>query len=305
MQQVIIDTDPGVDDALAIAFAARSKLSIVGLVTVFGNSTVKNSTANAQTVLNLLKSKIPIIQGARKPLFGSGTYARSHGKDGLGGFRLTPGKETIPKINEITFLINLLNKTEYKEIIYVCIGPATNLAILNIIRPDLMKKIKEIVILGGVIGEKGNITQYAEFNVFNDPYAFREVLAITCRKVVIPINICRQVVVSADELNRISNKSLRSSFAKIAEVYIDYYSTKNKFGTFSGGVMYDLLAVAYVLEPSLFKLRKEYVSIDCISDDKIGLTRIVKNTKSNCNLVIQANAEKVKQLFFRTINKLK
>jgi len=295
---IIIDTDPGVDDALAIMLACCAKLNIVGLTTVYGNSTVENTTQNTLTILGVVGKKIPVYKGARRPLNGKGKLANSHGDNGLGGFKLKKLSQKIEKQNAYQFLVKSLEKNAQSEII--CLGPATNLAKVLKTKPELSKKISRLIILGGVIGEKGNISPYAEFNAYNDPWALKILLNAKCSKVLIPINVCRKVYFKEVDFLNLKKRKYKTSLQKITKIYIDYYQNNSEYGVFEGGVMYDLLAVSFLLRPTLFKVRPARVTV-CIKGKKTGQTKEA-NGQSNCSLIYDVDAEKVKELFFSTVN---
>lgn len=297
MKKIIIDTDPGVDDSLALLLAVASKLNIIGITTVFGNSNINNTTKNALTIMEILKSNIPIYQGASEPLIKKPTQAKSHGQNGLGEFYLKEMKRKKEKITAIQFFINTLEKNKDKEVSILCLGPTTNLALLKIIRPDLITKIDQIIILGGVFFEEGNITKKAEFNVYNDPDALNSLLLFECKKILIPINICRKVIFTLKDLNKINNPEISSNFKIISKNYIDYYQNDPTYGKFKGGVMYDLLTICFLINSKIFKIQKKYITVN-----KKGETKISNNKKTNCNLITDVNTRKIKKIFFNTIN---
>jgi purine nucleosidase len=300
-KKVIIDTDPGVDDALAIAMAIKSDINIVGIATVFGNSNVANTSQNTLSILELLNSDIQVYRGMDLPLEGDPVYASSHGDNGLGNVRI----ETLKKKNSLgaeDFYIKTLELSE-EHIVIIAIGPLTNIANLLIKRPDLVEKIEEIIILGGVIGEEGNITKYAEFNVFNDPLAFKTVINYPkLKKTVVPANICRNVVFTNDTFQKINNSELANDFKKISKLYIDYYQNNSEYGGFEGGVMYDLLAISYYLDSNLFKVDQVYLSVDISNSEERGRTKILE-LSPNCELITSVDALKVEELFINCMNK--
>ena len=295
---LIIDTDPGVDDALAIALACQSGADILGITTVFGNSSIQNSTRNALTILELLKKDIPVYQGVGVPLRGKGTLASSHGENGLGGFSMLLIRKK-EKISAAHFLKRTLSSSADRSVNLVCIGPATNIALLFQKSPDLVRKVKQLILLGGVLGERGNITKYAEFNVYNDPEAFKFLLQISCKKIVIPINICRKVIFTQKDFEGMSNRRLRNSFRQIANLYIRYYTSDKEYGTFKGGVMYDLLAISFLLRPRLFRLSKKTIDV-VLKGKQRGKTFLIRNTRPNCKVVISTKAQGIKRLFFES-----
>ena len=176
-QKIIIDTDPGVDDALAIMLALSSRLvNVLGICTVYGNSSIENTTKNALSLIQIINQNIPIFQGVSKPIYGNFKPANSHGQNGLGNFELKELTKCIETESAIGFYIKTLDFYPPKSVTIVAIGPSTNLAILKILRPDLFTKIKELIIMAGVFEEEGNTTKYAEFNCYCDPYSFYEIL---------------------------------------------------------------------------------------------------------------------------------
>jgi inosine-uridine nucleoside N-ribohydrolase len=296
MKKIIIDTDPGVDDALALLLAISANLNITGITTTFGNTGIKETTKNTLAILQILNSNIPVYQGSASPLIKKQIFAKSHGINGLGGFN-PKLRLRIQRKSAVQFLINSLCQNPSKSFDIICLGPTTNLALLKIIRPDLIKKINRIIILGGVFGEKGNITPKAEFNVYNDPQALNIVLSFEVKKVLIPINICRQVTFTLNEFNQVNNPKINNSFRKITNSYINYYQYDKKYGGFSGGVMYDLLAIAYLINPRLFKTENNFISVK-----SNGETLFKSRKNSNCQIITKVTPSGVKKLFFNSVN---
>lgn len=300
--KIIIDTDPGVDDALAIAFAIKAKLPIEAICTVYGNSTIKNSTINAQSILEMINTDIPIYQGADKPIRGQSKLAQSHGDNGLGGFYLKSNKKVSEK-STLEFYRYILSKSNTESVTIVAIGPTTNIGQLINKYPELIDKIDKIIIMGGVFGEDGNISQYAEFNVYNDPYSLELILKSKIKEIIIiPANICRKVIFTKELFNRIDNPKLSSSLNKISEMYINYYSDNSEYGKFKGGVMYDLLTIALLIKPNLFNSKKKKVIVETKNKKKFGMTEIVKGS-SNCKIITNVKVDKLKELYIKVMNK--
>jgi inosine-uridine nucleoside N-ribohydrolase len=301
MKKLVIDTDPGVDDAIAIALACKANIELLALTTVYGNATLENTTVNAATILQIMKKKIPVYRGLDKPLSGNGYLSKVHGDNGFGGFRLNDLKIYAEKKPATDYLIELLNKD---AIIDICaVGPVTNIAAIEKKSPGILGKINNLIILGGAVFEKGNVTPYAEFNIYNDPYSLDIILKVPGNKVLIPAEVCRKVTFTLEDFNSIQNRETRETFKKIAEIYIKYYTSQDEFAGFSGGVMYDLLTIAYVLDPSLFEVKKAHISVESKPGEYYGQTKIIRGKKPNCLLAINVNAEKLKKLFFEEMNK--
>ena len=200
-------------------------------------------------------------------------------------------------ISAIQYFINTLEKNSNKSIDILCLGPTTNLAVLDRIRPDLIVKINRIIILGGVFFEKGNITPKAEFNVYSDPEALNSVLTFKVSKTLIPINICRKVMFNLEDFKQINNKKISNNFKQITKNYINYYKYDRNYGNFKGGVMYDLLVTSFYKNSNIFQFENQNISVS-----SKGQTQIRLNQTPNCNLVTNVNPQKIKQLFFNSVN---
>lgn len=300
MKKLIIDTDPGVDDAIAIALACKANLDLLALTTVYGNATLENTTKNALTILSIMKKHIPVYKGLDKPLAGDGRLSHVHGDNGFGGFKLKNLISTEEKQPAEDFLIESIKNNS----IDICaIGPVTNIAAIAKKSPGILSKINSLIILGGAVSEKGNVTAYAEFNIYNDPYSLQVILNQQCNTVLIPAEVCRKVTFTLDDFNSIQNEETRETFKQIAKIYIRYYTSKDEFAGFSGGVMYDLLTIAYVLDPSLFEVINAHIEVETKPGTYYGQTRFIEGRKTNCLLATNVNAFKLKELFFKAMNK--
>jgi inosine-uridine nucleoside N-ribohydrolase len=298
--KIIIDTDPGVDDALAIAFAIKATLQIDGICTVYGNSTVTNSSKNTLSILELVNSNIPVYEGTNKPIKGKNKLANSHGNNGLGGFYLQTNKKLNNK-SALEYYQSVLSNSN--KVTVVAIGPTTNIGELLIKSPKLVNKIEKIVIMGGVFNEPGNISPFAEFNVFNDPYSLELVLQSDIKeKILIPANVCRKVLFSKMVFDEIKNKKVSKGLKQITDLYINYYAKDSQYGGFEGGVMYDLLNIAYLIKPDLFTLKKERVIVETKELEKLGLTSIVSG-KPNCLVINNVDSESLTKLYLEVMNK--
>lgn len=299
MNRIIIDTDPGVDDALAIAFALSSPLDVIGISTVFGNSSVADSTQNALTIVDLLEKNTPVYAGARRPMNGKSKRASSHGKNGLGGLELKTNR-TQQQAGAQKFIVEQLRSAN-EPIDIVAIGPATNIALIVKNYPDVVAKIGQVVVMAGVIDAAGNITDKAEFNAYNDPLALQIVLSAPMRTVLIPADVCRKVVFTTDVFDRIRNEGMRDAMLKLTAAYITYYQQNDDFETFEGGVMYDLLAVAYILNPTLFTTINSEVRVNLDGGPDYGMTTL-GDSKAESLVARDVDASRVKGLFLATLN---
>lgn len=296
--KIIIDTDPGVDDALAIAMACGAGLDIKALCTVFGNASVYDTTKNALSVLHLLGKDIPVYKGSESPLKGMSKFATAHGKGGLGGISIRK-RVKAEEWSALDYYPKYLELQSDGSITIICIGPLTNIAMVLGKNMNLIKKIKEIIILTGVIGEKGNISEYAEFNAYNDPYALKYVMDLKVNKTLIPANVCRKVIFTENVFNKLKGE-LTNKMREVINEYINYYINDNKFGGYRGGVMYDLLAISYLLLPKAFIVEEACVEV-VLDGNQRGQTIIVEG-KMNCQLALNVQPRDIENLFLSTMS---
>ena len=305
MKKLIIDTDPGVDDAIAIALACKSDFDILGLTTVYGNATIEDTTRNAATILKIMRKEAPIFRGAEKPLVGKNMLSTVHGDNGLGGFVLKNFEPKIEKKSAYEFILKTLDENKKNSIDLCILGPSTNIAEIAQKSPDVLSNIKRLIILGGAVFAGGNVTPYAEFNVYNDPQALEIVLNLSCQKILIPVEVCRKVIFNLNDFNKIKDEATRIAFRKISDIYIKNYMSNTKYTNFSGGVMYDLLTIAYLLDPSLFTVKKANIEVVTKKGKYYGMTKYIEGKKPNCILVTNVNAGKLKKIFFKNMNQSK
>ncbi len=231
MQKIILDTDPGIDDAQAIAFAvAHPDIELLGLTTVFGNASVEITTRNALTVLDQFSQpQIPVAKGAGKPIqqsrFPSPDFV--HGSDGMGNLNLPSPKAQAVDESAADFIIRSASESP-GTISLVAVGPLTNIAEAVKKDPSLPSKVKELVIMGGTFNEAGNVTPVAEANFINDPHAADEVFAHDWPAKVIGLDVTLQTRLGDEDLLKIKEKcNAAGQFLwDSSRFYIDFYSSR-------------------------------------------------------------------------------
>lgn len=288
---VIIDTDPGVDDALAILCAHfASALRVKAITTVYGNQTIEKTTRNACALVDLLNAKTPVYQGASRPLGKEPLLAVSHGETGLGGYRQTGHLRLGVVLTQAQTpnAVQFLAESIAPGMRIACLGPTTNIGLLLNLYPNVLRQTDSVIIMGGVFDQPGNVSPWAEFNVYNDPEALQQVLAYEgVTKILIPADVCREVQMTEQDFMSMRDPSLAKSIREIVREYVEYYKHDHIHGGFSGGVMYDALVIAYMLWPELFHVEPRHVVVEIGNGPTRGATAVdlKRNDKPNCLLV--------------------
>jgi len=268
MKKIIIDTDPGHDDALALMLAVKSGMfDILAITTVAGNSTIENCTRNARYIMKLVDSEdIPIYSGSEKPLKRDLILANVHGKSGLEG--IDPANESNLTRNAVDKIISLIEKNP-EEITLVTLGPLSNVALAIQKNPESMKKLKEVIIMGGAIRVPGNKNRVAEFNFFVDPDAADIVFKFPVKKTIVPLDVCNKVQMQLSDFERISNEKLKTPVLAMMKPFIENiykYDMKIK-----AALVYDALTVYYLINPKICKIKKYNIQIETESNLTRGM----------------------------------
>lgn len=245
MKKIIIDTDPGIDDAIALFLAIKSNsFDIKAITTVCGNSTISNVTKNAQYLLSELKSSIPVYSGARKPLQRRLIKATVHGASGLTGITL-PNKVMLTG-DAVNRIIEIINRFP-NEITIIALGPLTNIALAIKQNPKTMLQAKEIIIMGGAVNVSGNMRGTSEFNMFVDPEAADIVFYFPIKKTLVPLDICNQISLSLDDFRSIKKNRIRQLVLKMI---IPYMRNLKRIDNLDKILMYDPLTIYCSLFPN-------------------------------------------------------
>jgi inosine-uridine nucleoside N-ribohydrolase len=267
VKRIIIDTDTGVDDALAIILALRSpKLRVEAITTVAGNVEVEKCTRNCLLLLDLLQPKrFPVVaQGAKKPLERRlVTAPEVHGDDGLGDIALrypTPEGRTANK-NATEVILKLLQKYP-RQITIVAIGPLTNIA--HALNRDFktMKKTQEIIIMGGAFDVAGNTGVVAEFNMYVDPEAAERVLRSGIPITLIPLDATQQVVLRRPDVVRLAHRGSNEIGRFIEGMTKKYMQYHRRTEGFSGGYLHDPLAVGVAISKRFARCRDVHIEVE-------------------------------------------
>jgi uridine nucleosidase len=262
-EKIIIDTDPGVDDTLAIFYALQSKaLDVIGLTTVFGNSPTDLTTMNALRLLEIAgRSDIPVAKGAENPLTHqfSGAVPHIHGEDGQGNVHLPPPQSKAIQQSAAQFIIDQV-RAHPGEVTLVPIGPLTNIALALSLRPQIAREVKRVVLMGGAALVPGNINPAAEANIFNDAVAADIVFRAGWDITMVGLDVTHKVLMSDDQIAQFakSTKATAQHISKVLPLYVEFaHKVLGKPGLY----MHDPSAIAYLLDPSLFTVEHYPVKV--------------------------------------------
>ena len=307
-QKIIIDTDPGQDDAIGIllALASPEELNVLGIVTVAGNVPVELTSRNALMLCELAKKpETKVFAGCSRPLVRPLVTAEHvHGKTGLDGANLPPPTMSLQKQHGVDWTIETLMEAEDNSITICCFAPLTNVAMAMTKAPEILQKINKIVMMGGGYFEGGNITPTAEFNIYVDPHAASTVLRCGRPIVMMPLDVTHKALMQRKWLEDL--RDLGSAVGDAAYGMMSFYERFDleKYGS-SGGPLHDPTVIAYLLQPELFEGRYVNVEIEIHSELTMGMTVVdwwdVTDRKPNVTFNNQINADGFFQLILERL----
>lgn len=272
---LIIDTDPGADDVVALLFALASpeELNIRALTTVAGNVRLDKTSRNARLAREWAgREDVPVYAGASRPLQRTPIYADDiHGEEGLSGVAVYEPEQGLAEGSAITWLVETLRAAEPRSITIAMLGPQTNLALALIEAPDIVRGIKEVVVMGGAHFNGGNITPVAEFNLFADPQAGEVVLGSGVKLTYLPLDVTHKMLTSESRLGQIA--ALNNAASRLVSAILNEYvkGDMQHYGL-PGGPVHDATVVAYLLKPELFSGRLVNVVVDSREGPTFGQT---------------------------------
>lgn len=273
-RSIIIDTDPGQDDAVAILLALASpELKVLGITAVAGNVPLALTTRNACILLELAgRQDVPVYAGAARPMVRTLVTAEYvHGKTGLDGpdlpepsLALTPGDAT-------DFIIRTLRENPPGSVTLCPLGPLTNIGLALVRAPDIASRIAEIVLMGGGCFEGGNITPAAEFNIFVDPHAAEVVFRSGVPITMMPLDVTHQVLSTKARIAAI--RAIGNRSAEVVAQMLEFFERFDvaKYQS-DGGPLHDPCVIAYLLQPGIFEGRCINVEIETRSELTMGMT---------------------------------
>ncbi len=297
-RKIIIDTDPGQDDAFALllALASPEDLEVLGICAVAGNVPLDWTTRNTRIICELAgKPNTKVFAGCAAPLKRKLVTAEHvHGKTGLDGPVMVEPTMDLQDQHAVDFLIETLRREASGSVTLCPLGPLTNIATAFVQAPDIIGRVQEIVLMGGAYFEVGNITPAAEFNIYVDPEAAEIVFKSGVPLVVMPLDVTHKVLTTRARVEAF--RALGSQVGRVAAEWADFFERFDmaKYGS-EGAPLHDPCVIAYLLQPDLFTGRHINVEIETQSELTLGMTVAdwwgVTNRPANALFMGSVNAD--------------
>ncbi|MBT9245305.1 nucleoside hydrolase [Gemmobacter fulvus] len=310
-RKIIIDTDPGQDDAVAIllALASPEDLEVLGLTAVAGNVPLPLTQKNARIICELAgKPEIRVFAGCDAPLSRDLVTAEHvHGKTGLDGPQMADPVMPLQDQHAVDFIIDTLRREPAHTVTLCPLGPLTNIATAFLRAPDIMARVQQIVLMGGAYFEVGNITPTAEFNIYVDPEAADIVFKSGAPIVVMPLDVTHKALTTRARIEAF--RGLGSEPGRMVAEWTDFFERfdMQKYGS-EGAPLHDPCVIAYLIRPELFTGRHINVAIETQSDLTLGMTVAdwwgVTDRPANALFIGDLDAEGFYQLLIERIARL-
>lgn len=273
MPRIVIDTDPGIDDALALFFAlAAPDVQLEAVTTVSGNVSVEKTTRNALSLLELAgRGDIPVARGADRPLVRPAVHAALvHGENGLGDVELPEPQHSPAALHAVEMIIQTILGAS-GEITLVALGPLTNLALAVRVEPRIAEAVREVVIMGGALRVPGNVRPTAEFNIYADPHAAQIVFSAGWLVRLVSLDVTQQTVMAREQFAALAKTGhpVTWTIQAMTDYYYDQFAGPRGIESLS---MHDPLCVAAALHPDLIEWRRASVEVELASDLTVGAT---------------------------------
>lgn len=305
MRRIVLDCDPGVDDALALVLALNSgRVALEGITTVSGNTAVSQTTRNACRLLDYLGVNVPVARGASRPLKVRPSHAGSvHGKDGLGDSPLLPSGSSRKTESEdaASFIVRSVD-SGVKTI--VATGPLTNIALAFQKDGKIMGRMEELIVMGGAIRVPGNVNSQSEFNFYSDPDAADYVLQrTTVPKVLVPLDVTHRVVLTPAGLAEIGD----SRTGMLVKSILGKYQSRHASSGFLGAPLHDPLAMGFCIDRSFLELQPMHVRVEtsgtytrgaCVPEERPWM-----HMRPNVKVALGVGSERFLDYFKKTVSR--
>ena len=305
MKRVIIDTDPGIDDTAAILLALASpELTVEAVTTVYGNGTIEHSTRNALIILETAgRGDIPVYRGVGQPLIRDLRVADYvHGSDALGGVGLPPPQGSPQPNHAARELVDRVMASP-GEITLLALGPLTNVALALSMEPEMANALVELIVMGGAVLTHGNASEVATANLYNDPEAAAIVYQSGAPLVQAGLDVCLKCHIKQEQLARIEQAQTPTTnlLAQITPQLAGFYASRGLLAPDTAVGYNDLPAVAYAIDPGLFKPRDYYVRISTHDELTRGQTVAdvvnMRGQPPNATVLMDVKATRTTELF--------
>ncbi len=280
-EAVVIDCDPGQDDAVALllALASPEQLDVLAVTTVSGNVPLELTASNALRVVELAgRPEVPVYAGCDRPLLRPPVTAEHvHGRTGIDGSGLPPPAGALAPGHAVEAIVALLRDRPSGSVTLCPIGPLTNIAMALRLAPDIGERIGRIVLMGGAAGP-GNVTPSAEFNIYVDPHAADIVFRSGVPIVMHGLDVTHQALVTAERLAAIAAIDTPAGRAVVG--MLEFYGARSRTGPGEGAPLHDPCAVAYLLDPGLFRGRECHVAVETEGAHTLGRTVVDRSGRA-------------------------
>ena len=300
MHKIIIDCDPGHDDAMAImtALAHSGELELLSFCTVAGNQTLEKVTKNVLKLEEYLDLDIPVYKGCDHPLLKENKpQPAAHGESGMDGPVLPEPVKKEEAISAVEYYKQVLKKEE--KVTIVALAPLTNIATLLTEAPECADHIEQIVLMGGALNG-GNINKYAEFNIWHDPEAAKIVFDSGIKVIMAPLEVCYAGGILIEETKRFEREG---KVSKLVKDLFDFYCRYAIDRGWDKTAVFDLIPVLYLLNKDLFTYKKGHVDIVLDGEDTQGQT-VFREGEGDHIALIDADREGCMKIFFDAIDRL-
>ncbi len=295
---IILDCDPGQDDAvnLLLAMSSPDELEILGITAVAGNVPLALTEVNARLMCDIAgRSDIPVFAGCDKPMVRElVTAERVHGPTGINGMEVTKPVHPLQEQHAVDFIIEALSQANDDSITLVPTGPLTNIGVAFTRAPEILPKIREIVLMGGAMRESGNTSPSAEFNILVDPHAADIVFKCGRPITQMGLDASHQVLTTRERIERL--KGIDNEAARVTVGMLDFFKRHDmaKYD-YLGAPLHDPCTVAYLLKPEIFKGKLCNVSVETESELTMGHTAVdfwhVTDRPANTNWIYSVDAD--------------
>ncbi|MCI0425021.1 MAG: nucleoside hydrolase [Actinobacteria bacterium] len=308
-RRIIIDTDPGQDDAVAIlaALASPEELDVMAITAVAGNVPIERTVDNALTLVELAdRADVPVYRGSARPMVKKLVTAEYvHGPTGIDGADLPPPTLREAPGHAVDRIVEIL--MSHDDVTLCTLGPLTNVGLALVREPAIAGRARQLVMMGGGFFEGGNTTPAAEFNVYVDPHAAHNVFTSGIPLVMMPLDVTHKALATPPRLERFRDLGTRTGRA--VHGMLDFYDRwdMEKYGM-EGGPVHDAAVIAYLLEPDIYRGKEVHVEIDIGTGPTQGMTIVdwwgVTGREANATVMNQVDDDRFFDLLIERIGRL-